>query len=315
MKIAKKYLLLASTILSLSSANALACAQGCGVFNVGTSSLIPNEEGGIAFLQYDYNSQTRNWHGENSSTNDNHDTRIETQTITAGAQYMFNRDWGLAARVPYVTRLVNEIHEEDHGMMGSMTTLSSHRNSEIGDIRLNGIYSGISDDMSTGLTFGVKLPTGSTNAKSFNINNQIGTGSTDLLLGAYHLGKVNNVKNLTYFAQTSLDQPVFYKEGYKPGYEVSGGVGTSYNLGSVFGLKKFAPIAQFTANHKGKDSGSLSHHNLDSGYSQVFFNPAIEIGLGEYRLYADVGLPVYQRVNGTQLVSKNSFKVIVGRSF
>jgi len=310
-----KKLVIISAVLGLNISNALACAQGCGVFNVGTSSLIPYQQGGIAFLQYDYNAQTKNWHGENSSTEHNHDKRIETQTITAGAQYMFNRSWGLAARVPYVTRLVNTIHEEDDGMGGTMDMFKSHRNSEIGDIRLNAIYSGFYDDMSSGLTFGVKLPTGSTNAKSYNINNQIGTGSTDLLLGAYHVGKIVDVTNLNYFAQASLDQPVFYKDGYKPGYEISGSIGSSYNFGSVLGLRKLAPIVQITASHKGKDSGSLSHHNLDSGYTQAYFNPAIEIGVGEYRLYADVGFPIYRQVNGNQLVSQNTFKVIVGKSF
>ena len=89
--------------------NALACACGCGVFNVGTSSLIPNCEGGIAFLQYDRMDQTRNWHKEKKSNGHNHDKRIDTQTVTAGTQYMFNRDFGAAIRVPYVTRYVENL--------------------------------------------------------------------------------------------------------------------------------------------------------------------------------------------------------------
>ena len=80
----KKYFLIAlfiSFFISpmFYSKNALACACGCGVLNVGTSSLIPNCEGGIAFLQYDQMDQTRNWHGENKSNGHNHDKKITTQ--------------------------------------------------------------------------------------------------------------------------------------------------------------------------------------------------------------------------------------------
>ncbi len=312
----KKFLITTTTILAFSATKALACAQGCGMFNVGTSSLIPNQQGGIAFVQYDYNTQSRNWGGEHKSDAHNHDLKIQTQTITAGAQYMFDRKWGLNVRVPYVTRAVNSKSHESDGMGGEMTVYDFKRNAELGDIRVSGIYSGFFDDMSTGITFGLKLPTGRTNNKSFDLNTQIGNGSTDVTFGAYHLGKFDAVKNLTYFAQASLDQPFLTKDKYRPGYEISASVGTSYNFGSVLGLKKLAPIAQFTASQKGKDAGEkAADHNLNSGYSQVFFNPAIEVGVGEYRLYADVGFPIYRQVNGNQLVSQNTFKVIVGKSF
>ena len=175
----KKYFLTTLLVIALISSmfysqDASACACGCGVLNVGTSSLIPNCEGGTAFLQYDQMDQTRNWHGENKSNGHNHDKKINTQTVTAGGQYMFNRNWGAAIRVPYVTRLVENLPH--HGDM----TRTVH--SDIGDIRINGIYSGFFDDMSTGVTLGLKLPTGPTNDSNFERNQQIGTGSTDSIL-------------------------------------------------------------------------------------------------------------------------------------
>ena len=58
----------------------------------------------------------------------------------------------------------------------------------IGDIRIMGMYTGLSEDMSTGLLAGAKFPSGSWTYPHANRDTQIGSGSADLLLGAYHLG-------------------------------------------------------------------------------------------------------------------------------
>lgn len=307
MKISKKYFFLAVSLLVFSSSNALACACGCGVFNVGTSALIPNCEGGTAFLQYDSMAQSRNWNKHKKSSGHNHDKKIDTQTITAGAQYMFNREWGAAVRVPYVTRYVkNEPHS------GGM---SYTRHSDIGDIRINGIYSGFSDDMSTGLIFGLKLPTGQTNAKTLSRNTQIGTGSTDSILGAYTRGNFGK-SNFGYFVQTSWERPFIRHQGYTPGYEVSYSSGTFYNAGQFGFAKKVAPILQIIGTKKGQDSGWADvSHNPDSGYHQVFFAPGIELTINNFKLYADVEFPIYRSVNGNQLAPQNLYKVILGYNF
>jgi hypothetical protein len=309
----KKYFLAVFFISALISPmfyskDASACACGCGVLNVGTSSLIPNCQGGIAFLQYDQMNQTRNWHGENKSDGHNHDKRIDTQTITAGGQYMFNRSWGAAIRVPYVTRLVDNLPHH-----GDMTHV---RHSDIGDIRLNGIYSGFFDDMSTGITFGLKLPTGQTNAKDFERNTQIGTGSTDTILGAYHMGTFGKDSKMGYFVQGSWERPFIRHQGYTPGYEISAATGVYYNLGKVGLANRVAPIFQFTGAKKGQDSGWVDpDHNPNSGYGMVWFAPGIEVSVKQYKIYADIEFPVYRQVNGNQLVPQNIYKVILGYNF
>lgn len=301
-------LIVALLSFSFSSEEANACACGCGVFNVGTSALIPNCQGGTAFLQYDYMSQTRNWHKEKKSSGHNHDKRIETQTVTAGTQYMFNRQWGAAVRVPYVTRYVENLPHD-----GGMTYT---RHSDIGDIRVNGIYSGFFDDMSTGITFGLKLPTGQTNAKGFTRNTQIGTGSTDSILGLYHVGNFGTESNFGYFLQSSWERPFIRHRGYTPGYEVSSAIGTYYNAGKFGMAKKVSPILQFTNAKKGQDTGWADpSHNPNSGYNFVYFAPGIEITIDDFKLYADVQFPVYRNVNGNQLVPQNLYKVILGYNF
>ena len=41
----------------------LACACGCGVFEVGTSSMLPTSEGGMVWTEYDFMNQDINWSG------------------------------------------------------------------------------------------------------------------------------------------------------------------------------------------------------------------------------------------------------------
>ena len=62
-----------------------ACACGCGVFDVGTSSMFPGGAGGMVFLQYDYQDQNRNWNGTSQAPAANNDDKeIETDFITFG---------------------------------------------------------------------------------------------------------------------------------------------------------------------------------------------------------------------------------------
>ena len=79
-----------------------ACACGCGVFDVGTSSMFPEGAGGMAFLQYDYSDQNRNWSGTSEApAANNGDKEIATDFVTAGLQYLFNPSWGVQVEVPY----------------------------------------------------------------------------------------------------------------------------------------------------------------------------------------------------------------------
>src|SRR5271166_6641966 len=81
---------------------AFACACGCGVFDVGTSSMFPNGQGGMAWVQYDYQNQNRNWNGTSQApAANNGDKEIETHFTTAGVQYMFNDKWGTQVEIPY----------------------------------------------------------------------------------------------------------------------------------------------------------------------------------------------------------------------
>jgi len=58
----KIFTLVVALFISLTPSLSLTCACGCSLFDIGTSSLIANQKGGLAFLQYDYLNQNKNPH-------------------------------------------------------------------------------------------------------------------------------------------------------------------------------------------------------------------------------------------------------------
>ncbi len=85
-------------LCSLIPAEALACACGCAVFDVGSTALLPKEgdHGGSVYFEWDYSNQNTNWSGTSKApaTNDA-DKNILTNWLVVGANYMINRDWGV----------------------------------------------------------------------------------------------------------------------------------------------------------------------------------------------------------------------------
>jgi hypothetical protein len=291
----------------------LACACGCGVFDVGTSSMLPTGAGGTAFFELDYQDQNQNWHGTSSApSNANGDKEIATYFMTAGVQYMFNRAWGVQAELPYW----NRTFKTDTNFPDSPSNIASDQWSDIGDIRLKGIYAGFSEDLSTGITFGVKLPTGNFTHDTAVVDSdsQIGTGSTDLLLGAFHRGALTDDNSWTWFAQAALDQPTITQNDYRPGTEIDTAVGVHYN-GFSIGDTLITPIAQLIASERTRDSGGASASPVASGYQRLMLSPGIEVDFTKVTLYADAEVPVYDHVIGYQLVAPVLFKLIVGYKF
>ena len=150
------------------------------------------------------------------------DKEIQTHFITAGAQYMFTQSWGAQVEIPYDFRYFRGTDNA-----GEVT---SHSWSQLGDIRLEGIYAGFFADQSLGVTFGVKLPSGSYNEDpSANLNNpnglvdrdtQIGTGSTDILLGGFYRGNLTQDEKWDWFAQALFDAPTLTQALLSPGLRI-----------------------------------------------------------------------------------------------
>jgi hypothetical protein len=283
-----------------------ACACGCGVFDVRTRSMFPTGEGGLAFFEYDFMDQDRNWSGTSSAPGaDNPDKEIRTDYYAVGGQYMFSRQWGVIAQAPYETRYFKTTDDDGH--------IVSFTHGALGDASIKAIYAGLSPDMSSGVTFGLKLPTGDSDYRNFDCDTQIGMGSTDILLGVYLMGRLPDVKRWDWFANCQIDQPALTKEGYRPGSEVDAVAGTYYNGWRVKGVK-IAPVAQIIGSHHWRDCGSAADPD-NTGYNRVLLAPGVEFDVARVSLYADVALPAYQDVNGNQLVAPALFTVRMSCAF
>ena len=283
-----------------------ACACGCGLFEVGAAALMPTRAGGFAYLEYDLQDQGQNWSGAKKMSGDaNPDKRIRSDSFTGGVQYMFDRSWGTMVEVPVTKR--HFVTTDQNGAVGSLD------NGAIGDIRVRGVYSGFSGDMSSGLTFGLKLPTGPIKNVNVDRDTQIGSGSTDLLLGGYHMGLVPGVGAWNWFTDGQWDEPMLDAGGYRPGAELDAALGAYYDGWRPGGFK-IAPLAQVLGAARWRDIGAIADPG-NSGYRRVLLSPGLEVSKDAVRVYGDVEFPVYQFVNGNQLVASELYKLNVGWSF
>ncbi|HEX4048484.1 MAG TPA: hypothetical protein VH309_11645, partial [Elusimicrobiota bacterium] len=155
--------------------------------------------------------------------------------------------------------------------------------------------------------------TGPFNTPDFDRDTQIGSGSTDLLLGYYHMGRLPGAAAWDWFTNGQWEEPALVMGGYRPGAEVDASLGTYYD-GWNAGSFKIAPLAQVLGSLRWRDQGAAADP-ADSGYQRVLLSPGLEVKKGAARVYGDVEFPVYAFVNGNQLIAAELYKLNVGWTF
>jgi hypothetical protein len=332
------------SLVGFTTNDALACACGCSVFDISGLDMMPQEQehGGRIFFEYWSQDQTQNYVGSSKAPAAlNGDKEIKTQWYNVGLNYNFNRDWGIMIRVPVMANR-SLTTETDFLFPGQIQTFNSKT---FGDLEVMGVYTGFFPDMSTGLIFGLKLPTGTYTALGMDRDNQPGTGSTDLILGAFHRGLLSGDNAWQYFTQFVWRQPFAYHQApdaqgffdgglgvvqtYHPGMQIDGAIGIVYNNWyNVLGFDKITPLAQVIVSHRDTDSGTGSDP-LNSGFDRVMISPGIEFTkvideANKYVLktYVDVGILVYYRATAAnnagqegQLVAPYLLKVTSSFNF
>lgn len=256
----------------------------------------------MAWLEYDYQDQNHNWSGTSQApAANNSDKEIKTHFLSLGVQYLPNPRWGAQLEVPYDFRTFKTD-------VGGGTIVTKNW-SQLGDVRVRGIYTGFFPDLSAGLTFGLKLPTGSYSFAPDVVDRdtQIGTGSTDFLLGGFYRRNLDTNQQWDFFTQFELDVPMLIQAGYRPGTELDTAAGIDYK-GLSLGRVQIAPVAQVIFSERTGDIGPAAHSE-DTGYQRLMLSPAVEFHIHPVKIYADAEFPVFQNFTGSQVAASVLFKV------
>ena len=217
---------------------------------------------------------------------------------------MFNSDWGVMAEVPLTHR---GFLTADSG------TPEEFDHTAFGDMRLMGIYSGFSPDMSTGIIVGVKLPTGDHTYAQFrfrcgdrlrlapifcsaHIIPARFQATATLATTARSCGSTNSSRQHTTRRAANSMAPSAYR----------------YDGWSI-GNAQISPVVQAIVSYRGHDGG-LAGDPGNTGYSRLLISPGVKADFGTWKLYADVEVPVAQNVEGNQLIAPVALKFIVSYS-
>lgn len=319
--------------LCLFPRDADACACGCGVFDVGLGTLtsMPNSSSGVSvWFRYDYMDQDRNWErGAGASASENDDKMINTSFYTIGGEYQINSSWLVTAELPIFARSLTTT--DDGTVFGPAGSIYTGRLTALGDMQIAATYTGFSPDQSSGLMFGVKLPTGNDTGPNgplggaeFDRDSLPGTGSTDVMVGGYHTGNFGRVDALSYFVDAKYQAAIMTRDDYRPGNELDAAAGLSYDLGGAGPLDDVAGVFQFIDSWRVHDTGANADP-LNSGYDRLLAAPGFTLQMNKIRVFADVELPVYQytraasspAIEGTsgQLVASALYKMQVAYDF
>lgn len=235
--------------------------------------------------------------------------------VTAGFDYGSGQGFGLNIQIPWVGRDHETLGTASDGIHGG-TDGGQYRSStrNLGDIKVVGRYQGLGGGHNLGLLFGLKLPTGRTGLTGLSTDTanpgrvgidrglQPGTGTTDLILGAYYAAPLS--RDWDVFAQGLYQHALSAHDGYRPGD------GTNLNLGLRYmGLEGIRPQVQLNARYVRYDQG-FNADSVSTGGTLVYLSPGVSVSLSKTtELFGYVQLPVYQDVRGIQLTTRGTVSV------
>ena len=135
---------------------------------------------------------------------------------------------------------------------------------------------------------------------------QLGTGTTDAIIGAYYFDNLN--QNWDYYLQgqfqSALNSSNMAAGSYRPGDSINLTGGLRYH-----GFESFTPTMQLNVRHVNTDSGDAAD-TYATGGTLAYFTPGVIVPLtSTLSVYSNLQIPVYQNVNGIQLAPKTIFSI------
>ncbi len=234
-----------------------------------------------------------------------------THFYNLGADYAFNRDWGVNVSLPYLVRLHQTLPLDD----GNTTDIDTSDYSGVGDLRIVGRFQGLTEARNVGLQFGLKLPTGAIHQNfatgpdagaAVDRGLQPGTGTTDLILGAYYHGTLGS--DWDHFEQVQWKEPLNSHEQFRPSPQIGVNIGLRYVTTPVF-----VPQVQLNFKWEGRELGEQADYD-NSGSRVVYLSPGASVRIAHpVHAYAFVQVPIYQDYTGYQLAPR--YTVSVGLNY
>jgi len=271
-------------------------AQGSGEPHLGWSADVRLE----AVTQEQLRSGTTNLDASQVTGEEAIERHTKNLNLVTTLGYGIDADWSVSVRIPVVHR--DHLHDLIDEQTGQASTPEQWRFTRVGDVQVlaRRQFLGSGAATSYALFGGLKLPTGSTQVTNGDGSPaeralQPGSGTTDLVFGIAGRQAMGLTDAL--IGQASVSQALNSREEFKPGrrMELSAGWSHAYsqNLGTVL---------QLNLRQRARDSGAQSEPD-NSGSTTVDLSPGITVGVGHAStLYAYVQVPLYQKVNGIQLV-------------
>jgi len=325
---------LLALLAALPSTAVFACAScGCSINSDWSAQGVSASAGWSLDLRLDDLNQNKLWSGTKAisaaaaaativpGTGDAAEVEQYTHNhyLTATLAYSDGEAWGLSLGLPTIRRTHSTLGVGSDGASfdpanGAYTSAASG----LGDLRVVGRWFGFSDLHNIGLQLGLKLPTGQKNQLAndgvtpVDPGLQLGTGTTDLIVGGYVFGDL--APDWGYFTQatfqTALNHSTMAGGSYKPGDSVGLSLGVRYT-----GLASFVTTLQLNARQAQVDSGAAAD-TYSTGGKLVYLTLGGMLPLWEsFVPYAHLQLPIYQNVNGIQLTPKVTLSVGVKVAF
>jgi hypothetical protein len=264
---------------------------------------------------------------------------VERQTInryfTVAINYNPGPNWNVAASIPYVDR--------SHTTYGAATSdqltpeqVSASTTNGLGDVKLVGSYQGFLATHNLGMQLGVKLPTGNYGGQNVDTGALVGrnpvifasgpnagsaldtslnagTGSTDVIAGAYYYQAVS--QNFDAFANVQFQAAVTHRldqpgADYRPGNLASLNFGTRYEANP-----EWTPQLQINVFHKSRDQGALAD-TISTGGTVVYLSPGLTAAVAKnLHAFGFVQLPAYSKLEGYQLFPRWTASVGLSYAF
>jgi hypothetical protein len=250
---------------------------------------------------------------------------VERQTINryfnVNVGYSPNPSWNFAATVPYIDR--------SHTTYGAATSdqltpgqVSTSTSTGLGDIKLIASYQGFLPTRNLGVQLGVKLPTGNyggqnavtgslvgrnpvlfnngpNQGSALDTSLNAGTGSTDVIAGAYYYQAIS--QNFDAFINGQFQSAVSHRldqpdADYRPGNLLSVNFGVRYEADP-----RYTPQLQFNITRKSTDQGALAD-TISTGGTVFYVSPGISAAIAKgIKTYGFVTVPLYSKLDGYQL--------------